>query len=296
MKNPLSLLSLFLISFSLSAQQSIFIDESSRPFSKGNYTSFQLEIPQTHLQDIQKAWMKYIANGSKNKPALVNGEITMLGAVNSNVSPVSFNIYSMLLETTTGVKLTAWVTDNDSLYISKELGDRDLAVQKYLNDFAVAQYRIAVKLELNGENEKLKKLQNELNTLIKQQDKSTKNIEESKRSIGRNNDLLQTNLNDQQSKQSQITQQQQTVDGLESNPGATLDAAQKQLKQYQNDLNKLINTNEKLHKEIDKWNADIRAEERNITDSQNNQQLKNADIEKQKAVVQAVQTKLDGIK
>jgi hypothetical protein len=278
------------------AQQTINIDEAIRPFSKGNYPSYELEIPQTHLSDITKEWLKYLKNGSKSKPVEANGEIWIIGAVNANVSPAPFNVYSKLLETTTGVELTAWLTDNDSVYISRDQNNRDLAVQKYLNDFAAAQYRAAVKIELNGENEKLKKLQDELNTFIKQQDKSTKIIDEDRRSIGRNNDLLQTNLNDQQSKQNQIAQQQQTVDGLESSPGATLDAAKKQLKQYQNDLKKLINVNEKLHKEIDKWDADIRTEQRNITDSQNNQQLKNAEIDKQKMVVQNVQAKMDNIR
>ncbi len=296
MKKQLFSFALVIVAIASFAQQTINIDEAIRPFSKGSYPSYELEIPQSHLSDISKEWMKYLKTGSKNKPVDANGEISINGAVNANLSPAPFNVYSKLLETTTGVKLTAWLTDDDSVYISKDLNNRDLAVQKYLNDFAAAQYRVAVKVELNGENDKLKKLQGELNALIKQQDKSTKNIEEDKRSIGRNNDLLQTNNNDQQNKQNQISQQQQTVDGLESNPGATLDAAKKQLKDYQNDLKKLISTNEKLHKEIDKWNADIRNEERNITDNQNNQQLKNGDIDKQKLVIQNVQAKLDGIK
>lgn len=296
MRSYLALLIIALSPFGLLAQPDMSIDEAVRSFSKGSFPSFKMQINQMHLGDMQKDWISYLKTGSKNKPETANGEISMRGAVNANISPAPFNIYSVLIETPSGVVLTAWFTENDSVFISKDANDRDLAVQKYLYDFAVTQYREAYKKELKAENEKLKKLQNDLKDLIKQQDKATKKSNEASRSIDRNKDLIISNQTDQQNKQDQVTYQKQTVDNLKSNPGATLDAAKKELKGFESDLKKLINAKEKYYKEIDNWNKEIRDCQRNIENSTRDQGAKQIDIDKQQPVVQAVQAKLDNLK
>ena len=279
------------------AQLDIKISESTQTFSKGAKPAYQFEIPQAHLKQTKSDWMDYLKKSAKGKPAIVNGEVWMNGAVNDNVTFGPFAVYSTLLETTTGVTLTAWVSfNNDSIYISPSISDRNLAVKKYLHDFALLEYKVVVKAQLQAENVKLKKLQNELESLYKQQDKANKKGNEFSRDIERNRDKIRTNENDQQTKQSQIATQKQVVDDQRNNPGPELDAARKSLKEYQSALNKLINQKEKLHRQIDKWEANIRAQDRNTTAALNNQKTKSAEIDQQKAAVKVVSDRLDNIR
>src|ERR1700753_166312 len=118
------------------AQDPLNVDEAVKPMSKGSNPSFTVLIPQNTLKSTDKDWRKYIGAGSKGKVVDANGEIFIAGAVNKNVSATPFNVYSTLVETTDGVRLTAWLSLNDSVYISKDQGnDRDLAAQKYVRDF-----------------------------------------------------------------------------------------------------------------------------------------------------------------
>ena len=110
MKQIFFALSLIIAASSLLAQKPIAVEESARIMSKGSFAAYTSLIPQTTLKDTEKDWMKYIATGSKLKAALLNGEYVLKGAVNKNVSPNTFNVYSKLLETTEGVNLTVWLT------------------------------------------------------------------------------------------------------------------------------------------------------------------------------------------
>lgn len=280
----------------LSAQFNVNIDESAKTFSKGSNPAYEFELTGSHLEKAQKDWMSYQSKGAKGKTAVINGEVVTLSAVNANISATPFNIYSRLLETTTGVKITAWVTiNNDSVYMSNAVGDKNLAVEKYLHDFAAQEYRDVVKSQLKDENQKLKKLQEQLKDFIDQQESSTKKSNEFQRSINNNKDKIKVNEGDQANKQSQISNQKQVVEDLKANPGATLDAAKKTLSQYEKDLTKLINEKEKLFKEIDKWAAKIDSQNRETNAALDGQKMKYNEIDAQKAVVQAVQNKLDAI-
>ncbi|MBS1614472.1 MAG: hypothetical protein JST49_16745 [Bacteroidetes bacterium] len=277
--------------------QNIEIADGERAFSKGTFASYQFTIPQAYLKDVSKDWQKYIKSGSKNKPVEANGETSMLGAVNKNVSGSTFDIYSTLVETTDGVRLTAWLVGPDSVYISKAVTtDRDLAAQKYLHDFAVQEYKDAVSRELKQQQDGLKALEDNLKEFIKEEEKSNQKIKENERSIDRQKNAITASLNDQKNKADQIGAQKKVVEQQKAiSEDAAKDAAKVQ-KGYEKELKQLEKNHEKLSKEIDKWEADIREEGRNIEKSKQNQRLKNDSIEKQKLVIKAVEEKLAAIK
>jgi hypothetical protein len=280
-----------------SAQQQILIVQSIQPCSKGEQPSYQLLVPQAKLKTVETAWKQYLKNKSKGKPEEQNGEWIIYGAVNKNVAPEGFNVFSKLLETTEGVILTAWFMRSDSSFISRETAaDKTLAVEKYLHDFAVIAYREAVKDELAEENKKLSALENDLEQLIKDEEKANKKINEAQRSINRTKTEIRTNENDQKLKSDQIAKQKLTVESLKSTPGEAQKKSEKTLKQMENELKKLINANEKLHKQIDKWEKEIREEGRNIEKSKQDQYQKRSDIDKQKFLVKSLTDKLNNIK
>jgi predicted nucleic acid-binding Zn-ribbon protein len=280
------------------AQVNIAVEESDRLFSKGTQPSFLVEIPENKLKDVERDWMKYLnTNSAKGfKPETVNGEIIMRGAQNKNVSPAPFVVYSKLLETATGVRLTAWMSDNDSVFISKALGnDKDIAANKYVRDFAVQQYREVVKRELGREEDKLKKLESELKGLINDEDKSKKKINANDREIERNRRQIAINKSDEARKVEQINTQKTVVDNTRQAYGDTNKEAKKALADLEKERKKIEGSSEKLNKEIDNLQQQIRDEERNITQSQQSQREKTAEIEKQKTVISQVEAKLKGI-
>jgi hypothetical protein len=278
------------------AQADLTVTEKLRPNSKGTFNSFQVTIPQAKLKEVNRDWQKYLRDDANGKPEEINGEIIMRGAVNKNISPNPFIVYSKLLETNEGVVLTAWITEDDSVFISSELSnDKDLAAKKYVRDFAVQEFKEVVKEELSREKKTLDNLEDELKSFINDEDESRKKINEYERRIQRNRTAIGTNEGDQKNKIDQITAQKKTAESLRNMPDAYKEA-NKTLKTYEDELKKLQKENEKLHKEIDAWQKDIRNEERNIDKSKADQKIKTEQIEKQKVVVKTVEEKLAAIK
>jgi hypothetical protein len=153
------------LTFSITAfaQKNITVDEAPRPMSKDSQFSYLVEIPQAKVKQVEKDWLKYISIKSKGKATVVNGENLQTEAVYKNISPNPFNVYSKLVETTDGVNLTVWLTDNNAAFISKTPNSiEDLAVQKYVRDFAVQEYKLAVEEELKMERNKLNDIENQI--------------------------------------------------------------------------------------------------------------------------------------
>lgn len=293
----------FLLLFVLSvpflvwAQSTIAVEQSAQTFSRGEQPSYRVLIPGGKLKDVSNDWNKYLKTKSKGKVEELNGEFVIYGAVNKNVAADGFNVFSKLLETTEGVQLTAWFMRSDSTFMSwKTDENQSKAVEKYMSDFAAAEYRDVVGTELKGEQKKLDELEKELKGFINDEEKSSKNINESERTIERTKTEIKTNEGDQKLKNDQVTKQKAVVESLKATPGDAYKEADKTLKGFENELKKLINENEKMHKQIDKAEKDIREERRNIDKSRQDQNAKRADIDKQRAVVKQVQEKLDGIK
>lgn len=296
MKQIFFALSITITASSLFAQKPIVVEESSRTMSKGAFAAYTSLIPQTTLKNTEKDWMKHITTGSKSKAALLNGEYILKGAVNKNVSPNTFNVYSKLLETTEGVNLTVWLTENDTVFISKELSaDKALAAEKYVRDFVIQEYQETVKAELKVENDKLDALNNEKESLIKAEEKSAKKISEAQRAIQKSKDIINTSNADLQNLAYKISNQKGMVERTASDKNANKGAKQTQ-KELENEKKKLQKGIETQNKNIDSMNKQIRDEERNITEGKEQQKSKIAEIEKQKLAVQSVQTKLENIK
>lgn len=277
--------------------QNLTIYDGERTFSKGSKPSYQFTIPQATTKDVEKDWQKYIKTGSKGKVETVNNETILLGAVSKNISSTTFDIYSTIVEAKEGVRITAWFVGPDSVYISNTSNtDRNLAVQKYLHDFAVSEYKEAVGKELKVEQDKLKALESDLKSFVKDEEKSNQKIKENERSIDRQKNAIKMSEQDQKNKAEQIGNQKKVVEQQKAISEDAAKSAAKTQKGFESELKKLEKDHEKLSKEIDKWEAEIREEGRNIEKNKQNQRLKNDSIEKQKLVIKAVEEKLAGIK
>jgi hypothetical protein len=286
---------LLLMGLSLSAfpQKQIIVEVDT--LSKANH-SMVVDIPQATAKDIQKNWVKYAAVGSKEKAQLVNGENVQPNAMNKNISPNSFTTYSKVLETNEGIRLTVWLTQNNTPLGSSETNSgTDLAIQKFVRDFAVAQYRLAIQNELKAEQNKQKVMEKQLAASIAAEEKSVKTIQTNDRSNQRSDDAIETTKSDIDNSSDKINNQKAMVNGTSSD-ASTTKAAQKSLGNLEDDKKDLQKKNEARSKQIDSRNKANRSEERSLVIAKQNVALKAADIEKQKALVLEVQTKLSNVK
>lgn len=292
----LLLISLSVISFAGFAQKSISVDAVPQATSKDAQFSFVVEIPQTTQKDVEKDWLRYVADGSKGKSDAVDNIYHQSDAFHSNISAYPFDVYSKLRETSDGVRLTAWFTQNNAAFISQDSNNgQHLAAQKFLRDFAVQEYREAVQNELNVEQDKLGEMEKELVALIKSEEKSVKTINENERSNVRANEAISTTDADIRSSSYEIYDQKEMVETTASDPKATK-GAKKTLRNMESDKEDLQKDNEKKNMNIDSRDKENRAEERSMANSRQLQERKTADIENQRQLVIVVQTKLDNIK
>jgi hypothetical protein len=253
-------------------------------------------IPQVTLRDAQKDWQHYVGKGSKGKSSNTDGEYTQYAAVNKNISADPFNITARLLATTSGVKISVWLSDNNNFQNNKTPSDdRNQALQKYIHDFAVQEYRDAVMNELKGNQQQQKMMENDMTKLVKEEEKAAKGTEANKRAIKTANDAITTRKKDIVSITAKIESQKAMVDNTAADPNATK-GAKKTLNELENEKANLQRQNDKEEKDIVSWNNEIRANDRYITDTQEKEATKRASIDKQKQATQITQAKLDGIK
>ena len=253
-------------------------------------------IPQSEQRQVQKDWIEYAARGSKGKSTVINGDNVQYAAVNKNISPSQFDISCRLLGTNDGVRVTVWLTENNTLLVSREQSnDRTIALQKYVHDFAVVEYRQAVMNELKTEQAKQNVMENELTKQIKDDEKAGKRIEGDRASIQHTKDAITTSNNDIQSITTKIEAQKVMVDNNAADPNASK-GAKKTLRELEDQKKDLQKLNDKRGKEIMYLTNEIRADERVIADDKEKEAVKRSNIEKQKQTIQSVKAKLDGIK
>jgi chromosome segregation ATPase len=189
-----------------------------------------------------------------------------------------------------------WLTDNNAAFISKTPNSiEDLAVQKYVRDFAVQEYKLAVEEELKMERNKLNDIEKQQASLIKDEEKSNKKINDNLRAIAKAKDKIVTTQSDIDAASVKIENQKKMVDKTAADANATK-GAKKTLNDLEKDKVKSQKNTDGDAKDIESWEKEIREEQRNIADGKQKQGLKLSDIDAQKQIVYGVQTKLSNIK
>jgi len=278
------------------AQEPIIVTMDELNPSSTTRNSYSVDIPQVSLKDVERDWLQHVGKHDKGKSSVVNGEYVQTGAVNTNISPEPFTYYSKLVETTKGIRLTSWLGQNNIVSASGVANaNQDLAVQKFMHDFAVTAYREAVEDELKMEEDKLSDLEKGISKAIKTEEKTNKSIKENERDNDRAEDKIATNERDIKSTTQDITDQKDMVDATASDPNANK-GAKKTLDDMKDEKEDLQKENEKKKEDIADRNKEIRAADRKMDAAHNVHDNKATDIDAQRDVVAAVKRKLAGIK
>lgn len=276
------------------AQTSIVVESGDRPFSRGTANAYSTLVPEGKLKDVRSTYESFIKSQAKAKTEELSGELVSSECKNTNIHDVPFTIITRLLETKEGVQITTFFLLYDTIYISKvQNNDKDQAAIKFMRDLGVEAYTDVVKKQLDAEQKKLKDLEKQLDDLRKDEEKAQRKIGEKEREIERTNGNIEQNKRDQDAKLTEIANHKSSTAAL---TGDMKKAADKKLKDLQGEKKGLEKTNEKMFKDIDKMKSEISAEQVNVAKYKKEQELKAAEVENQRAVVNNIDLKLKGIK
>ncbi|MEO8149128.1 MAG: hypothetical protein ABI723_15895 [Bacteroidia bacterium] len=293
----LVLASLLFLNLNVFAQKEITVTPVNKQMSRGMQAGYMVNIPEAKLKEVNPALKKQLEENTKANAKEINGEMVTYEAVNKNFSLKPFIIYSKLLETTDGVELTAFVTE-DSLTFLDENGEADkvAALKKSLHDFAAAEYKKVVTKQLNVENGKLSDLKKTLDGQVKDENDNTKEISKKQREIESSKSKIEANKVQQASKAEQVGNQQKMVDGISDKKSPEYNLAGKNLKKYVGEGKDLEKDAEKLARSIDDNNAEIKELELKNENVKKQQADTKQKIEAQETAVKNVTDILNGIK
>ncbi|MFN8277124.1 MAG: hypothetical protein U0T84_06560 [Chitinophagales bacterium] len=177
------LLAAALLPLLATAQKEINVEPQDKENSQGTKPAFVMVIPQNSMKDVMDDWKKFIKKDSKGKIEEVKGELKLVGAVNTNITPNPFTIVSKMVETPEGVQLTAWFTDGDVDIAPKTDPDKSVAIQKMMHDFGVSEYKAAVKKEVEKAVSQQNSFQKTFDGFVKDQKTAEDRITSHKRDI-----------------------------------------------------------------------------------------------------------------
>ena len=295
--NPLIHVTLFLFSMSVYAQKEITVTAVTRDMSRGQQPGYMVNIPEAKVADVKPSYKKRLDENTKADSKEINGELINYGVVNKNFSMSTFIVYAKMVETIDGVELTAFVSEDSLNFINESSAPEKVAALKQsLHEFAVAEYKKVVTKQLNAENVKLNELKKTLDDQVSEENKNTKEISEKQREIDSYKAKIEESKADQAASTEQIGKQQQMLEKIGDKNSPEYGLASKNLKKHEGEKRDHIKSEEKLHRNIDDTNTEIRNLQNENEDLKKQQEDTKQKIAAQQTVLSGVENKFNGIK
>ncbi|MHC1776835.1 MAG: hypothetical protein AB9834_15640 [Lentimicrobium sp.] len=173
------------------AQKPLTITDDSVKFGNTLCPGIWIDIPETKLETVRSSWIKYIEKGTKSKAIVTGNEITLFGALLSDISEAPVNIFSAAEGKDSLVRLFAALElkrDEFTMINSKEHEQLKKAVKQFAKD----QYVKVAEDQLSVQESKLKDLEKELSSVRKEKEKLEKEIQSANTSISEEKYKIQT--------------------------------------------------------------------------------------------------------
>jgi predicted nucleic acid-binding Zn-ribbon protein len=279
----------------LQAQEDINVVLKLKTLSQGDIPAFVTFIPQASYSQVQKDWEKYLKDDTKEKTLNQNGEIIILNKVYEKIAPGLLNIYSYIKEYDGEIMLVAALELNGT-YISKEMDEEVyIPAKKFVRDFAVESYKMAVAEDFKDAEKELKKLESQKTSLQSSLETVLATISQYERSIVTKKDEISLNQLDQSSKVIQLQAQKELVLKLANAGEVVKEDAKKILKELEKDFKKLQNQNENFYQDIVYYESQMRQNEIDLGKAESEVKFKQLDIDDQAYKLRKIQQKLDNI-
>ncbi len=200
------------------------------------------------------------------------------------------NVYSLATPSVDGTDMIVWFNRGGS-YL--ESSDKEYATaEEFLQTFAIKVNVDMIALDLEEQQKKQSKLENDLTKLQKVNENLHKDITNAKAKIDQAEIDIPLNVRAQETAQADIANQKGVVESVKENP-EEYKIQQKLLAKLESNYTKLQKENESLHKTVTDSNAKIKQAELDIETNLAEQKAAEQAIADQKIVVDLVQKKLD---
>lgn len=272
----------------------ITVESVDQKMSRGEQPGLKLYIPEVTPVNFARDFEKAVKKRTKEKSKTEGDEFIITGTQLKSVSDKPLNVYSIIAEQDSGTVLTAFL-EEDSIFISRAHNAEKYEKAKVLlYDIGVETYKKVVSDKLDGEQKKLRGMENDLGKLTKANEKFHANIKENEAKIINTESDIEANLNEQKAKDGQILNQKTHVASL--NTKEEKKSAQSDLKDLNKDKEKLRKDNVSMHRDIVKYRSNIEELEREIEKNLQEQAMLKEQIREQTSYVWGLEGKLAGIK
>lgn len=215
-KTKSSLALLFLLcALQSMAQKSFSVSETTERIGDGSHPVFTVTVYEAPIEDVQKAW-KSLMKDYKAKVDM-NDVVFADNASISDVSANTVDVYAIIKSAKASeVEITAAFDLGGGYVSSSQYSSQAKAVKDIMRAFAVKTSKDAVADQLERANKELKKLNNEQEDLVKDNNNLHKKIEDWEQSIVKAKEDIKTNEKDQISKKEQIVNQGKVVETIKA--------------------------------------------------------------------------------
>jgi hypothetical protein len=121
---------------------------------------YTVTIPLVELKKTDRLWREHLEETAFGWGAEKNGVYRQTGILEKSVSTRRFSVNSETVMTESGVRLTIWFEQKKRPFVAEKSGDRlDVALKRYIHDFAINRYRNGIQSRLKDEQRAKQKLE-----------------------------------------------------------------------------------------------------------------------------------------
>ena len=303
----LMICSFYVTSFAQEGRVSQFVvNEIKAVMSKGENPGMEIFMAEAKPGNVEKAWAsamkKYKAKVSIDKKT---GQTFTDNAMITEVSENTVDIYSSVTGDDKGAKITVFVDLGGGFISSADHPQAFAAMETQLRAFALSQVHAEIDNQIKAEEKIFSNLENELKTLIKNNESYHKEIEKNNQNIVTREKNIVDNQAAQVTKQHQIQIQgsvlSTTKDKKNSMGNVSPEAAkivekqvkteEKNLSSYEKEFKNLQSDLEFYVKDIEKSRSIIAQREQDIIKNEQDQVTKKQQIDLQKQIIETVRQK-----
>ncbi|MCA6078141.1 hypothetical protein [Fulvivirga sedimenti] len=254
----------------------------------------KLIIPEVGLDQVRKYWSRSLKKSGDGKLRTDGNRLTIDQVVIESVAADPFDVEVQIEETPDLVNL--WMAlERDSVALSSnDEPQLFTALESYLRNEGLEIYRSKVQDEIDREEKVLRDLNNDLESLIKDNEKMHKKITDNNLKIEDNNRKLETNKIERRNSVERISERKDIL--LNARTSEEEKDAKKALKTAEKEGKQLDKDRNKMYDQLVDYQKEIQENEQLISQNLNDQRDMLLSIKKQELLVEAYKTKLASIK
>lgn len=193
------------------------VREGERTMSQGSKNALTIDLPKTSAKFAEKLWKDYAkqfkGDTKKDKKSeewfTDNAMIADIGGTNT------VDMYAKFSESGETTTLGLWIDLGGAYVASKDFTEKYAAAEKILSDFALHVEKEHTKIQLDEQNDALKKLEKQQRNLEKENTGLHDDIENWKKKIAKAEDDIKTNEKNQADTKEKIENQKKLVEEVQ---------------------------------------------------------------------------------